>query len=134
LTRAHASYYMVRKIVVVYHCQDERLKRKLLSRLTAASPMVTHLYHDIAVALSGCEDHRNYEGVSLLHGVLKDEEDMVAGDEDDLTACRPEWIYVFDVTQAAMRGSTAYDVRTLERYIAHELFTKSLDPEDFYYD
>jgi hypothetical protein len=89
---------MVRKIVVVYHCQDERLKRKLLSRLTAASPMVTHLYHDIAVVLSGCEDHRNYEGVSLLHGVLKDEEDMVPGDEDDLTACRPEWIYAFDVT------------------------------------
>jgi hypothetical protein len=35
---------------------------------------------------------------------------------------------------ADLSGFMHSTLHTLERYIAHELFTRSLDPEEIYYD
>ena len=98
------SYYLVRKLVLAYLHQDEKLKRALFLTLSTAPIPTPYVAYKICNFL--CCDAR-YDHLGVIHCIPSIDGKIVpthyllqAG------GCRPEWQYAHEVTKSATMSTT----------------------------
>jgi hypothetical protein len=106
--RPHASYYLIRMLVLTYRSQDAELKSALFSTLRAASAGAVEASSQMCAFLTtsvNCED------LGVAHGIPKDTTHPAAGEWRFLDGplppraardCKPGWQWAYEVTSEAM--------------------------------
>lgn len=97
-TYAHASYYLLRKLVLAYRHPEARLQTSLLLHLRTSSEETLHIHASLDGFLAGgiTEEER------IRHGMPKPEEDWAPEDEYAVRVDLDEWVYAGAVVWSAL--------------------------------
>jgi hypothetical protein len=117
--RPHASYYLIRMIVLTHRSQDAKLKSALFSTLRVASVGAVEAGAQMCAFLTTSV---NGDDLGVAHGIPKDTHHPAAGEwvfleeaSPPLAArdCKPEWQWAYEVTSEAM-SDRRYGTHRLE--------------------